>query len=458
MHSLQDKKNKWSLMIFLAAVFAFIVCWAAIQPYNVSPDEEMRFQIVEYIINHGSLPDGRSPEIRNNIWGISYGYYPILAYMIMAIPAKIVSLFTSDHMAILIAARLVNAFFGTVTAYFVVKISEILFKGKIKYLFIVLIVFLPQMVFINSYVNNDSIAVMSTAWICYVCVRTFDKGWTKGLCISYALAVSVCALSYYNAYGFILCSMIFFFATVFIGYKGEERKAKYLGARVLLIVVIVAVAAGWWFIRNAVLYDGDFLGRSIMNQQAEIYAADGYKPSQIISLSEQGYGLLDLISYSRWGGGNWIKLLAASFVAAFGYLDFFAPEGVIIFYYIIYAIGFIGCILSLKRLFKVRISEGGQKIWSKRAIFNWCMLLDAVITCALLVYYNLYIDVQAQGRYLLPAIIPIMYFVAMGLQRILELIIRNKKIREVVYVAMSVALVILVLVIYITVFYPEYGR
>ena len=30
----------------------------------------------------------------------------------------------------------------------------------------------------------------------------------------------------------------------------------------LVVMAVVAVLAGWWFIRNAILYDGDFIGRS----------------------------------------------------------------------------------------------------------------------------------------------------------------------------------------------------
>ena len=73
------KKRRLCLLVFLTAIFVFIMMWACIQPLNASPDESMRYDIVNFIINHGCLPDGRDPEIRNEIWGISYAYYPILS-------------------------------------------------------------------------------------------------------------------------------------------------------------------------------------------------------------------------------------------------------------------------------------------------------------------------------------------------------------------------------------------
>ena len=42
------------------------------------------------------------------------------------------------------------------------------------------------------------------------------------------------------------------------------------------------------------------------------------------------------------------------------------------------------------------------------------------------VYYN---DNQAQGRYLMPALYPLMYFVTLGWNKILTKVIKNEKVR-----------------------------
>ena len=82
------------------------------------------------------------------------------------------------------------------------------------------------------------------------------------------------------------------------------------------------------------------------------------------------------------------------------------------------------------------------------------MLLDMFITYALLVYYNLYSDVQPQGRYLLPALIPFMYFVARGIERLFELIIKKESIRSVLYIIGAAILVFIAVYVYAGVFYP----
>uniref|UniRef100_UPI00373671A5 DUF2142 domain-containing protein n=1 Tax=Frisingicoccus sp. TaxID=1918627 RepID=UPI00373671A5 len=272
------KKRNIQIAVFLISVFVFLTAWAVVQPLNSSPDEGMRYQIVQFIVKHGTLPDGRDPEIRNEFWGISYAFSPILAYMIMAIPAKIVSIFTSSATAMLIASRMVNVVFGTCMAYLVMRIGEMLFEGREKWLFTCLITFLPGLIFVHSYVNNDSMALFASAWIVYAWVRSLREGWTVKVSIHLALAISVAALSYYNVYGFILCSILFFASSILFA-SGEKKKFKLLFTRGGMISVIVLLLIGWWFIRNGILYDGDILGWNISTEYAEMYALEELKPS-----------------------------------------------------------------------------------------------------------------------------------------------------------------------------------
>ena len=166
---------------FLTAVFVFTLMWAIKAPFDASPDESMRFQIAEYIMDHGSLPDGRDPSIRNANWGISYAFNPITTYIIAAGFGKITSLFTNSFTAVYRSMRLVNVIFGTLTAFFALKIGKRLFEKEAAWFFAVLVSFLPGAVFIHSYINMDSIAVFSTAWIVYCWVRAVQDGWTNRL-------------------------------------------------------------------------------------------------------------------------------------------------------------------------------------------------------------------------------------------------------------------------------------
>ena len=57
----------------------------------------------------------------------------------------------------------------------------------------------------------------------------------------------------------------------------------------LAVVGICAVLAGWWFVRSALLHDGDFLGMRTSAALAEQLAQPAYKPSQHVTPMSSGY-------------------------------------------------------------------------------------------------------------------------------------------------------------------------
>ena len=65
-------------ILFVFGVFLFYFLWSCTQRYNFSADESMRYQIAQFIYEHGSLPRGDDPLIRNEDWGTSYAFNPIL--------------------------------------------------------------------------------------------------------------------------------------------------------------------------------------------------------------------------------------------------------------------------------------------------------------------------------------------------------------------------------------------
>lgn len=60
------------------------------------------------------------------------------------------------------------------------------------------------------------------------------------------------------------------------------------------------------------------------------------------------------------------------------------------------------------------------------------MILCIIIPILLTVYYAYFNDYQAQGRYMMPMIIPLMYFVAKGIEEIFNIIIKNEKAQNII--------------------------
>ena len=101
-----------------------------------------------------------------------------------------------------------------------------------------------------------------------------------------------------------------------------KKKGKYTDfvKKGLLVCVIVLLLAAWWFIRNAILYHGDFLGRETSSACAELYARAKYKPSNSKTFQKKGDSMLCMIFYRPvYLEHDWLVTVLYSFVGAFGY-------------------------------------------------------------------------------------------------------------------------------------------
>lgn len=440
-------------ILFFLFLLVFYLMWARVQPNGAGPDEPMRYQIAYYIYEHGSLPVGDDPAVRNIVWGISYAFSPILDYMIAAVFMKLVSFITTVPFALLMAARFVNILLGLGTVWLALDMGKRLFDRRKAWIFAAFVGLLPGSLFVFTYVNCDALAVFSTAVIVYAWVRYLTEGWTYKNCIILAIGVAVCTLSYYNAYGFILCSIFFFGITLFMEAKQKGNYGDF-AKKGLLVCVIVMILAAWWFVRNAILYDGDFLGMNASSICAEKYAKPAYKPSEKQTPQMAGYTLWDMLNqgFPKSEGFSWVELVSQSFVGRFGNMNVFMPKWLINNYMDFIKAGFLLIFLHPVKTFTLRV----KKQWSVKGMFNWFMLIAMIIPNILNAYYSYASDYQPQGRYSLPMLIPMTYFMVMGYGNLFDVTVKNEKVRKGVYAAICVALMVLALFVFFNVIWPEY--
>lgn len=436
---------KYGERLFIIFSFLFFTAWAVVQPYNAGPDEYMRYQIPTYIYQNGVLPHGGDPAIRNEIWGTSYGFFPILSYMIAAAFMKAVSFFTRDGMALLIAARMVSVLFGTGTVYFLIKLGNRIFGKRSKWLFVALAAMLPEAVFITSYVNNDSMAIFSTVFIVYMWIRGIDTKWNLKTCIGLGAAMSVCVLSYYDAYGFLLCSAVLFTVTSLLC-QGDKKEYGLWFKKAAFMMMIVIVLTGWWFIRNALIYDGDILGIATNDAYANQYAQPEYKPSLNQTPFKQGMSVFDLVA------SNWTLIVFRSFVGVFGYMNVLMSTKVYIFYFAVFVLGLIGCCMQMKKLFSIR--ESGQ--WRAEGFFHWMLLLALLISNGLNIYHSYMVDYQPQGRYSLPMLIPLMYFTTSGIGYLIGKLPIDQKKQRIIVNVLAFIIVAIAIYAFVRVIIPVY--
>ena len=420
-------KEKYIKIAFILLIFVVTLTWAIIQPNNEGPDEGMKMDICKYIANHGRLPHGGEEEIRNPIWGISYGFTPILSYIIGGLFVKIASNFTSDIHILYIAARLVSVICITLMSIVNMKIGEKLFKNKYyKWFFIVLTSALPQIIFIGSYINNDSLALLSISIIIYAWLNGLESKWNIKSCITLSIGLGLCALSYYNAYGYILTSVILFITSYFIN-KGENNKFDFkdMFKKGIIITGITFLLCGWWFIRSAIIYNGDFLGLSTEEEYSEQYAMEEFKPTNRKTPQNTNMGLFNML-FNK----GWVIVTLKSFVGLFGTMIITMGTKFYLLYFGVFAIGIIGYISRFYKLKHIKELKEDKNKALLEVIFG----INIVIPISLSIYYSYCNDFQPQGRYIMPMLIPFVYFIVSGLEKILDKFIKNEKIKKVVQI------------------------
>ncbi|MBR6315634.1 MAG: DUF2142 domain-containing protein [Lachnospiraceae bacterium] len=412
-----DKTGISQMLLLFLPVFVLLFLWSLVLPFGRSPDEEAHYLVAQYLFQNHRLPIGTEPELRIEGWGFSYAFQPYLSYMIAALNMRIVSLFTDNGYWLIIAARFVNVVMGSLMVVVVFQIACCLFEPKhIRLLFTLMVTLLPQNLFMHVYVNTDSMAVFSTSVIVLAWLKGLKNDWDL-LSLSYLTSgLILCIMSYYNAYGFVLCSGILFIRSLI-----QTKNKPLLIKKALFVCIIVFFAVGWYFIRNAFYYDGDFLGLKIRNQYAELFADYEHKPSSAHTWKGAGFSVFYMLFRT-----GFLKLLCQSFIGMFGRMDKPLPNAAYIFWGCLYITGLLAFIGSIS------VSVLNQHVPKKEAVlsskddilflhilFFFCIVIPLYLT----IYRSYTVDYQPQGRYVLPALIPSSYFVCLGLEKM----ITNKK-------------------------------
>lgn len=409
------------------------------QPFGNPPDEYNRFLIPSYIAEHGTLPNGYDESIRIPGYGFSYAFQPILPYMIQGYAMRFVGLFTDSASALLYTARIVDFVFGFITALFVLLLSKKWFLEKrIQYLFAFLVTFLPQSIFMHTYVNTDSCCMMSIAIMLYGLTKGLKDHFSYSSCVILSVGIILCALSYYNAYGFILSSILLFTAHYLSCRDSKPAKVKITFdwkpflKKGIFISVLVLAGISWWFIRSAVLYDGDILGLKSRDLCASLYANPNLRPDTRVTFQNQGYSFFGMLRES-----DFITLSTLSFIGVYGPMTIVTSIWIYRFYKVLFGVGLFLCVTAnviakFPLLQKKTLSAADSKAPNKKLIYSdtlyaekpvfrvfyHCnMIFCILMPCILSACYSYTTDYQPQGRYILPMLIPFCYYCIRGIQK-----------------------------------------
>lgn len=421
-----SKKERLILGIYLLGFLILVLSIALKQPladtpplYGNPPDEHARYLVPKYICEYGKLPIGFEEEVRIKNYGFSYALYNAFPYIVQGISMRFVNLFTDSEIALLYAARLVNVIFGFVMAIVVYLLSKKLFSDRrFQWFFCFAITYLPQNIFIHSYVNSDSCCMLSTAMIVYGLVMIYSDGMDIRNCLWLSGGIILCALSYYNAYGYILSSIILFLA-YFIRRNDKKYEWKDMLRWGCFIGSIVILGIGWWFLRSYIVLDGDFLGLQTRKKMAIEYGVAAFNPLTTQSYQKMNYSVWEMIRERET-----LNVAFCSFIASYGSETIVGPLILYRAYKVFCGAGVMGILFQLCK----RICN--KNIIFRSAFFHLNMLFCISMPVILMLYYSYTVDYQPQGRYILPSLVPVMYYVVRGIKELSEVKWRNIKISK----------------------------
>lgn len=394
---------------YILPLVCLLVCvlWSCRLPVEQAPDEYMRLPIPFYILEHGKLPLGTDLEVRNPWWGTSYAFTPYGASLLSFAFMRIVSFITTSEGMLIVAARLPSALFMAATVLLCEKIGKRVFSSPLSpYCMALFVGLLPQMVFLGSYLNQDAMEVFATALIVYAWLLGAEHAWDIPRCLLLAVALGVCALSYYFAYIYLLASVAVYFATARHAVVSDRLTTGRMWRRALLITLVALAVGGWFFARNYFLYDGDLLGRATSTAMSEKYAIAWLKPSANTSVRDKGMALIDMVISTDDGG--WLDHTVKSFIGCFGYMTTWLSPKVYLAYKVVIGVPFL--------LLPVHLVRGTA--YEGRAAIRVALIVCAIVVFGLAAYYSWAVDYQPQGRYVMGALMPLALGVASGMDTV----------------------------------------
>ncbi len=396
--------------LFYAAVLLLFVAYgvflAAATPFAKAPDEPMRYAVCEYIHNHGTLPVGSDPEIRNPDWGFSYAFYPITPYIAGGFAMRLLDGVVPAGKLYMIP-RAVSLLCSVVGLLFIIAVARKLFREPYAGTMVASIAFLPMFGFVSSYVNVDAYGLMTVAMIIYFMLRARETRWRLSDCAGLGVSVGLCLISYYNCYPVVGAAALFSFVAV-LQDPDVPRKGRFLSGRIAWVILFAFLVAGWWFIRNGVLYDGDILGMDACSACGEKYAAEEFRPSLRSTLYTQGVSFRSLMTSVPW-----MVTACKSYVGLFGIMDVPLPNGLYVLVFAVIGAGFAGNLLELRR--------ENRPDWNRsRILLASTLLLVCALELCLNWLYTYFVDYQPQGRYMLPMYIALAAILTNGWKNLIE--------------------------------------
>ncbi len=400
------------LTLVLTAFLMLGVVYATVTPVFETPDEIQHYFHVKHIADGKGLPllkpegeavygqEGGQPSLyyllgaATTFWVNTDDAEELLdynPYVNLGVPGR-----HGNKNLILHTSRESFPYTGTALAVHVLRLFSLLFGGLTigaTYFMVreafwgtkaaalgaaALIGFNPQFIFTSAAVNNDILLTALCSLTLLSCVHIVTRGPSARRYVALGVAVGLASLTKLTGVGLMAVVLVLL---LMVARRHSPREAVRGG---LIVVGLVLLVAGWWYVRNWVLYQ-DFTG---MNEFFVALGADSDRnltPAKLL-------GELEGFRLSYWAIFGWFNVLADGWVYRF--------------YDVLVMLGVLGIPLALVRGLKKPRTVSTPSLLS--------MLVWMAVVAAGYVRYNQLID-AATGRLVFPAICCVSAFLAWGM-------------------------------------------
>lgn len=379
---------KHKVLLVMNAVFV-TVCLLLIRSIPLTtntigaPDEYIHYgKNVQFIIENQRLPISGKDDIenlskcRNNQYGripcvYSYQINPALNYITSATTATLAHALGQSY---LVGARVASLLWGLIFINMTYLTTRLFLSRKRSFVVTAVIGFIPQVVFISSYVNQDIHSLAIASLLVYFSLQYLYRKHVHA------------RIPFYISFGLLFAAKYNYFIIALVPaflllHKLMKMGRRPVGVDIGCMFLSSLILSGFWYIRNLLLYSDPLGQRFVVNEMAKYHPLGVATP------------FLEVGSYIQLFHYNFFNALFVSFFANFGYLYIQLADE----YYAIIKAVLITVLIAL-------LYYGNSK--SRK------LLLAAVaftgLAIAQVIYNSFSYDYQPQGRYLfviLPVIV-----------------------------------------------------
>ena len=256
----------------------------------------------------------------------------------------------------------------------------------------------PQIVFLGSYLNLEAFTLFSVMMILDAWADGLAASWNPKSCIKLAIGISLCLLGYEFGWAFIPASALLYVWSGF--WQGRRTDRKDVLRKGIFILLLVLIFCGWKFIRNGILYQGDFLGLRTREWYREQYGIPELQKAVRAPRWSEGISMFEML----WKT-DWVMTTFKSMFCVLGYMSFWAARWVYRGYLMIIPVAAVGLVSAIRN--------------EKQRSAAVCGFLACVLTVLFSVYYSWSNDYEPQGRYVIYTL-PVLLLCSLKGLRVLE--------------------------------------